>query len=89
MKKLLLISLLFLTGCATTVPVTMKFPAVPDDLAVECSQLDKVKPNEEQLSEFMKVVVTNYGKYHECRAKINAWNEWYKKQKEISDSITK
>lgn len=49
MKKLLLISLLFLTGCATTVPVTMKFPAVPDDLAIECSQLDKVKPNEEQL----------------------------------------
>jgi hypothetical protein len=36
----------------------------------------------------LKVVVTNYGQYHECRAKVEAWIDWYKSQKEIHDSVT-
>ncbi len=31
--KYLLVSLVFLTGCSTTVPVTLKFPTVPPELA--------------------------------------------------------
>lgn len=89
MKKLMLIPILALAGCATPVPVTMKFPAVPEQLLTTCADLDKVKPTEEQLSELMKVVVKNYGSHYECKVKVDAWIEWYKKQKEISDSITK
>jgi len=89
MNKLFLIPLLiFLSGCATKVPVAMKFPAVPETLLITCKDLEQVKPNEEQLSEMLKVVVKNYGQYHECRAKIDAWIDWYKSQKEIHDSVT-
>jgi hypothetical protein len=89
MKKLALIIALGLTGCATPVPVTVKFPDVPKELLITCADLDKVPPTEEQLSEMMKVVVKNYGSYHECKLKVDSWIDWYKKQKEISDSITK
>ena len=89
MKKLVLIPLLALAGCATPVPVTMKFPAAPEPLLITCADLDKVKDDEQQLSEMMKVVVKNYGAYYECKVKIDAWIDWYKKQKAISDSITK
>ena len=89
MNKLLLIPLLiFLSGCATKVPVAMKFPAAPESLLITCKNLEQVKPNEEQLSEMLKGVVTNYGQSHECRAKVEAWIEWYKSQKEIHDSVT-
>jgi hypothetical protein len=89
MKKLILIPLLvILSGCATKVPVAMKFPAVPESLLITCKDLEQVKTNEEQLSEMLKVVVTNYGQYHECRAKVEAWIDWYKNQKEIHDSVT-
>jgi hypothetical protein len=89
MNKLFLIPfLIVLSGCATKVPVAMKFPAAPESLLITCKNLEQVKPNEEQLSEMLKVVVTNYGQYHECRAKVEAWIEWYKSQKEIHDSVT-
>lgn len=90
MKNLVLISLAaLLTGCATAVPVAMKFPDAPPSLLTTCEDLEKVKPTEEQLSELMKVVTKNYGSYYECKVKVDAWIEWYKKQKEISDSVTK
>mgnify|MGYP000853030301 FL=1 len=88
MKNLILIPLLvILSGCATKVPVAMKFPAVPESLLTTCKDLEQVKPSEEQLSEMLKVVVTNYGQHHECRAKVEAWIDWYKSQKEIHDSV--
>lgn len=89
MKKLALLSVFLLTGCATPVPVTMKFPAVPAELKMACPDLDKVPEDTAQLSEMMKVVVNNYSKYHECRLKADAWIEWYDKQKQISDEVTK
>lgn len=90
MKKILILApVLLLAGCATPVPVAMKFPSTPPDLLITCAELDKVKPDEERLSELMKVVTKNYSQYHECRLKVEAWIEWYKKQKEISDSVLK
>ena len=89
MKKFILIPLfVLLSGCATKVPVAMKFPAAPESLLISCKDLEQVKPNEEQLSEMLKVVVKNYGQYHECRAKVEAWIDWYKSQKEIHESVT-
>jgi hypothetical protein len=35
-----LLFLLVLTGCSTTVPVTAKFPVVPEKLLVKCPQLE-------------------------------------------------
>ena len=89
MKKLVVFAALLLTGCATAVPVGMKFPDAPPSLLTKCEDLEQVKPTEEQLSELMKVVTKNYGSFYECKVKVDAWIEWYKKQKEISDSVMK
>jgi hypothetical protein len=88
-NKILLLSVTLLAGCATKVPVAMKFPAVPEQLLITCAELEKIPPTEEQLSELAKVVTKNYGHHHECRAKVDAWIDWYKKQKEIHDSVIK
>lgn len=86
MKKLFLIPLIFLTACSTLVPVKQSFPQVPADLMEVCPDLQQTDPTD-KLSDVLKVVVDNYGKYHECRVKVDAWVEWYKIQKQISDSV--
>ena len=53
------------------------------------SSLDKVEPGTKELSKTLEVVVKNYSKYHECRIKVDAWNEWYKDNKEIFESLNK
>jgi DNA invertase Pin-like site-specific DNA recombinase len=48
--------------------------------------LKKTEPTE-KLSEVLKVVVDNYGQYHECKIKVDTWVEWYKTQKDIFESV--
>jgi hypothetical protein len=85
MKKLLI--LLLLAGCSTTVPVTRKFPEVPDVLMVPCPPLSQIKEGTTKLSEVVGVVTDNYFEYHKCSDKNDLWMEWYKAQKEIFDSV--
>lgn len=84
-KLLLLIPALLLTGCLTT-PVKRNFPEVPQELMEACPDL-KTAPETEKLSVVLKVVVDNYGQYHECKIKVDTWVEWYKTQKQIFDSV--
>ena len=84
MKYLLLV--LILTGCSTTVPVTAKFPNVPERLLVKCPQLAKLE-NEAKLSDISKTVTNNYTTYYECAVKHDAFVEWYKIQKNIFESV--
>jgi hypothetical protein len=87
MKKLLLLSIfLLLTGCASTVPVKMSFPEVPEDLKNSCADLKDTEPTT-KLSEVLTVVAQNYGQYHECRIKMDAWIEWYNTQKTIFNNV--
>jgi len=86
MKRLILISALFLTACATSVPVTMKFPGIPDELLTACPDLQQQAPTE-KLSEVLVTVSKNYSQYHECRAKVDAWITWYTSQKQIYESV--
>jgi uncharacterized lipoprotein YmbA len=89
MKKLLLFCVaITLSGCATTVPVTAKFPEAPDILLADCEKLEKIGKDKVLFSEFLKTVVGNYNKYHMCAAQNSAWKEWYKQQKEIFNSIS-
>ncbi len=89
MKILLaLIPAFLLTGCfTTTVPVKRNFPEVPAELMATCPDLKKVDKGTEQLSKVITVVTENYTQYHECRNKVDVWNEWYKNQKEVFDSV--
>jgi len=84
MKYLLFV--LILTGCSTTVPVTAKFPDVPERLLVKCPQLEKLE-NEAKLSDIGKTVTNNYTTYYECAVKTDAWIEWYQKQQQIFETI--
>ena len=84
MKYLLLV--LILTGCSTTVPITAKFPDVPERLLVKCPQLEKLE-NEAKLSDIGKTVTNNYTTYYECAVKHDAFVEWYQTQKRIFESV--
>ena len=84
-RLLLLIPVILLTGCLTT-PVKRTFPEVPKQLMEACPNLKTTEPTE-KLSEVLKVVVDNYGQYHECKIKVDTWVEWYKTQKYIFESV--
>lgn len=92
MKKLiLLISVLLLTACASSaiVPVTLKFPSVPDDLKAACPDLEQIDPDTKKLSQVLTVVGDNYSQYYECKAKVDNWIEWYNSQQQIYDKVSK
>jgi starvation-inducible outer membrane lipoprotein len=86
MKMLLLTTVLILSGCSTA-PVVMKFPEVPEALMQQCEPLDKVPADTKQLSTTAEVVIKNYGKYHVCRIKVEEWQEWYKSNKKIYETV--
>ena len=75
---------LLLVGCST-VPVTMKFPEAPGNVAMTaCPQLQTLQ-EDAKLSDISKTISVNYGTYYECAVKTDAWIEWYKIQKNIFD----
>ena len=85
MRVLLL--LLLMTGCSTVVPVTVKFPDAPGNVAMTaCPQLQKIA-DDAKLSDISKTITVNYGTYYECAVKTDAWIEWYKVQKQIFENI--
>jgi hypothetical protein len=87
MKKTFLILAVVLSGCATSVPVTMKFPDVPKELLVSCPDLKTVDPETKKLSEILNVVVDNYAQYYNCKSNVDDWIEWYNTQKDISNKV--
>ena len=86
MKYLVCFLFVLMTGCSTVVPVTSKFPDVPERLMVKCPQLEKVSETS-TLSGVAKTVANNYTTYYECAVKNDAWIEWYQKQKQIFESV--
>lgn len=85
MKYTLLILPFLLAGCLAT-PVKRNFPEVPSELKIACPDLQKVKEGD-KLSDVITTVSGNYTQYHECRVKVDAWNEWYNSQKQIFESV--
>jgi hypothetical protein len=86
MKKLIILSAVFLTACVS-VPVERKFPTVPAELMKSCPPLTVIDPATTKLSVVVESVVANYGQYQECDNKTDTWIEWYTKQKQIFDSV--
>ena len=86
--KYILLSLVLLTGCATSVPVTAKFPAAPAIGAGSCPTLKTVK-TDVKLSELTNTVTQNYSTYYECAVKVDTWKEWYATQKQIFEGVSK
>jgi len=86
MKYLVCFFLILMTGCSTVVPVTSKFPDVPERLMVKCPQLEKVLETP-TLSDVTKTITNNYTTYYDCAVKHDAFIEWYNIQKNIFESV--
>ena len=85
----IVVFVIFLTACSTTVPVVAKFPDEPGKAAMEkCPQLTTVE-NGVKLSELTKTVTVNYNTYYECAVRVDTWQEWYQIQKRIFEDIKK
>lgn len=85
--KALLLSLLLLTGCSTVVPVTQKWPEAPGLQSTQaCPKLKKLE-QDTTLSGVAKTVSVNYDEYYNCAIKLEAWQEWYQKQKLIHEGL--
>ena len=76
-----------MTGCSTTVPVTVRFPNVPELILEKCAPLKTIEGEKVTVVDFTKTVVQNYTTYYECAEKNNAWIEWYQEQKKIFESV--
>jgi len=87
MKKLIAFACVVLVGCAT--PVKMQFPTAPEELTKSCGDLQLVKQDNHQFSNFLNVVVDNYGVYYECKIQADAWQRWYDEQKKIFNEAFK
>ena len=84
---LVIMLILAVSGCATAVPVTVKFPEPPGKGAMTvCPDLQKLKDNA-KLSDVATTVTVNYGTYYECAVKVDAWQEWYNIQKIIFEGV--
>ena len=86
MVLFLILTLFVLTGCSTTVPVTVKFPEAPKSAMVPCPQLQQLN-TDAKLSDVATTVSNNYSTYYECAVKNDAWIEWYQIQKNIFESV--
>lgn len=82
MKHLLVFILVLLTGCHTIyVPIPPPaFPDIGEKMKYRCPELEMAK-NSEKLSVLLESVISNYGEYHNCKAAVEAWNQWYIEQK--------
>jgi len=83
---LVIMVILAITGCSTTVPVTAKFPEAPRLGLGTCPQLQTV-PEGVKLSELTNTVTINYSTYYECAVKVDQWQEWYAIQKRIFEGV--
>jgi hypothetical protein len=82
----IVVLVLVLTGCSTTVPVVAKFPDAPSRAMQVCPQLEQLK-DDAKLSDVATTVTNNYTTYYECAVKNDAWIEWYEIQKRIYEGI--
>lgn len=87
MKYFLTLILAMLTACASSVPVTTKFPTAPTLLLESCPPLVLLEGSSTVLSTLTKTVVENYTTYHKCAANLSAWTEWYNAQKKIFEEL--
>ena len=85
MFAVVIMIILAVSGCSTAVPVTAKFPEPPGKGATTaCPALQKLNDGA-RLSDVANTVTVNYSTYYECAVKTDAWQEWYRIQKHISE----
>jgi uncharacterized protein YceK len=88
MRYIVVVIALLLTGCSTVVPVTAKFPSVPETLLESCpKELKTIDGDKVSIIDLTKSIVGNYETYHLCAEKTESWIEWYNIQKKIFEEV--
>ena len=81
-----IVLMFLLTSCSSTVPVTVKFPPIPEELNIQCPPLNKI-PEDAKLSDISKTVTQNYKQYKDCSTNNSGLIEWFNKQKKIFEEL--
>ena len=76
-----------LTGCSTTVPVSRKFPEADPFMLEPAAELKTLPPDTTDLDKLITNSAENYGEYRKLVQRYEMWQEWYKKQKENFESV--
>ena len=90
MNKTAIIALMLsavLSGCETTVPVERKIPEAPAKLLEPAPELKLLPPETKELSALIDNANENYHSFRVLREHYEAWQLWYKEQKENFDSV--
>jgi hypothetical protein len=85
MKTLIIAFVIFLSGCSIVTPVKRNFPEAPKTLQEKCEELAMLQGN--SVTDLLRVVVENYQRHYRCEIKVEGWQDWYKDQKRIFDSV--
>lgn len=87
--KILMLSAvcLILLGCSTTVPLTQKFPAAPEVLMEPAPELKTLPDDKKTLTDLLENANENYGYYYDVVERYKSWQDWYKQQKQIFESV--
>jgi hypothetical protein len=86
--RYLLLVLLLVSGCSSTpIAVERHMPDPAPVLMKKCEELSAIEGDKVSVIDFLKVVVANYKTYYACSTKVDGWQDWYKDQKEIFDSV--
>lgn len=87
MKYFILLVALFLSGCSLFGPryapvEPPKWPEAVPALVEKCKELQQMEiSGTASITDILKIVVQNYGFYHQCSYKVDGWNKWYEEQK--------
>jgi hypothetical protein len=87
-KFIYLCILLLISGCSTT-SANLKFPEVPTELMKSCGNLELVKQDDHQFSNFLNIIVDNYSTYYECKIQADGWQRWYEDHRKIFNEANK
>jgi len=90
MRILLILLALTVSGCGIfgkPVPVKPKFPEAAPELLKQCEELKKIEGDKVAITDMLKIIVHNYQLYYQCSTKVEGWQEWYNKQKEIYEQV--
>ena len=80
-------SCLTMLGCSTTVPLKMPFPEVPENLMEKSTNLKPLPEDKKTLADLIENANENFSAYYILKEKYDAWQEWYKMQRRIHESV--
>lgn len=87
MKRLAILSVIFLSACSSLYPVKQDFPEASKVLMEPCPDLMTIDDGKSTMRDMLKVVIQNYATYYQCADKNAGWQKWYKEQKQIYEGV--